>query len=68
VLDAGRCLYYDDDHLSIAGSLTLLPLLVGRAPFTAAQPPARLANRPGGDDAPPAATADPGAGVRPARR
>jgi peptidoglycan/LPS O-acetylase OafA/YrhL len=68
VLDAGRCLYYDDDHLSIAGSLTLLPLLAGRAPFAAADPPERLAALTGGDDAPPAATADPGAGVRPARR
>lgn len=50
VLDAGRCLYHDDDHLSITGALELLPLLVDRAPFDAAATPARLAVLPAGSD------------------
>lgn len=51
VIDDGRCLYYDDDHLSATGSLELAPLLLECVPFRDAEEAEApgTADRNGGD-------------------
>lgn len=49
VLDRGRCLYYDDDHLSATGSLVLVPLLLECVPFRPPEHAAPRGRSAGGD-------------------